>query len=464
MQTPNLWNVHNKMFSARRSGAVYYTVTDNLKRRWKTRKIGMLHFLLYVENFFVFFLGCLALILSHSSHGSFLVTDTTAQRPCSEGSSWGNIVFFFSDTSLGQKELGHTMVGVYEGVYVCVSVFYLCEKFVSFPDFIFCPQWSLFLFLLSCGRDYRNHFKARPCLLLLFFPPCFVGAFCIQHGRFWRWSALFLPPGPGGTLGGSVGNEASIICDLPHPLSPSVPTLRLSQAWRKLIVPPLCSTAHQTPACASPGSVTVRENLAQQSQRDVRFQVPFCPDAGPQWPGLKPTASWSAARARKGAEGRTRSWWLCVFPVIAMGIGKGDLINLPDELCITSASGPPSLKALLFELLESHHLTPPCVESCCPTSIREAFGTWSLGSPNRVPPASWQNYWNMCKLFKNTCACVPSLFLSLCLSFTHTHIELEEFINNKPKIYDVRGNSAVFCSLGQKNLNTEVAIILLAVF
>lgn len=147
---------------------------------------------------------------------------------------------------------------------------------------------------------------------------------------------------------------------------------------------------------------------------------------GPVLPRRRASAARTQARGflerSQGQErggGRTRSWWLCVFPVIAMGIGKGDLINLPDELCITSASCPPSLKALLFELLESHHLTPPCLGSCCPTSIREAFGTWSLGPPNRVPPANWQNYWNMCNCLK-THARVCPLFSSLSVSLSHT--------------------------------------------
>lgn len=43
------------------------------------------------------------------------------------------------------------------------------------------------------------------------------------------------------------------------------------------------------------------------------------------------------------------------------GHRKGDLINIPDELCITSACRPPSLKALLFIWLVSHHFSPPCL-------------------------------------------------------------------------------------------------------
>lgn len=150
------------------------------------------------------------------------------------------------------------------GMSVCVCFLLVWEMYVSLWDFIFCPQWSLFLFLFSFGGDNRNHFKAKPCLLLLFFPPCFVAGFAsaFRHRRFLGWSALFLAPGPGRMLGGSVGNEASIICDLSHPLSWSVLTRRLSQAWRKLIVPTLCSAAHQTPTCASPGSPLVRESLA----------------------------------------------------------------------------------------------------------------------------------------------------------------------------------------------------------
>lgn len=61
-----------KCFWLLRSGAVYNTVTNNIKRL-KAPMIGMLHFLLCAENFFAcFFHCCLALISSHSCHGSFL--------------------------------------------------------------------------------------------------------------------------------------------------------------------------------------------------------------------------------------------------------------------------------------------------------------------------------------------------------------------------------------------------------
>ena len=45
------------------------------------------------------------------------------------------------------------------------------------------------------------------------------------------------------------------------------------------------------------------------------------------------------------------------------GHRKGDLINLLDELCITSAGRPPTFKALLFTFPESDHLAPPCLNA-----------------------------------------------------------------------------------------------------
>lgn len=76
---------------------------------------------------------------------------------------------------------------------VCVCFLLVGEIHVSSSDFIFCPQWSLFLF--PFGGDYRNHFKAKPRLLPLFLPPCLVGAARVQRGPFSGWPALFLPAG-----------------------------------------------------------------------------------------------------------------------------------------------------------------------------------------------------------------------------------------------------------------------------
>lgn len=128
------------------------------------------------------------------------------------------------------------------------------------------------------------------------------------------------------------------------------------------------------PCVCFPQVHDIRENLAQQRQSDPRFHVLLCPDAWPQQPGLKSTPPGELLGLGKGRREGKKLMTLRV-PSNCNGHRKEDLINLPDELCITSVSRPPSLKALLFKLLESHHLTPPCLECCCPTSIREAFGS-----------------------------------------------------------------------------------------
>lgn len=336
---------------------------------------------------------------------SFLVTCPIATRPCSEDSPiWIN----FSplrDTSTGQKELTHTMASV--SVFVCLLL--VCVKnifFITRLYFLSSMEPFFFSFLFSFSGDYRNRFKAKPCLLPLFFPPCFVGALRIQRGRSSQWSALFSPPGPGRTLGGSVGNEASIICDLPHPLSRSVPTLTLSQAWRKLIVLTLCSTAHQTPACASPVPRQSQKTSPSRGRgtRDPGFRLPRMPDLS--IPGLTVSREpWAASRPRqRRGGGKAIKLMTPRVPRNCNGHRKGDLINLPDELCITSACLPPSLKALLFSSLESDQLSPHCLESCCPTSISEAFGAWLLCPPNRGASRSWQNDWNATVFKTYTCA------------------------------------------------------------
>lgn len=280
-------------------GWFYYTVIDDLKRRLKAPMIGIYHFLPLWWKLFYFL--PLAPGINLKSLTSFLVTYPIATRPCSENSSiWINFFFFsLRDTSTGQKNLP-TQWPVY--LCLCVCFLFVWKIYFSLPDFIFCPQWSLFsfLFFFSFSEDYRNHFKAKPCLLPLFFPACFVGALRIQRPRSSRWSALFSPSGPGRTLGGSVGNEASIICDLPHPLSRSVSTLRLSQAWRKLIVPTLCSTAHQTLACASPVPRQSQKTSPSRGRgtRDPGFCLPRTPDLSS--PGLRVS--------RFFASGLLRSW------------------------------------------------------------------------------------------------------------------------------------------------------------
>lgn len=132
-----------------RLGVACYTVTDNLKRRLKAPKLGVLHFLPLCENFCVR-VSCYAWLISiYSHHGSFFVTHTTARRLHSGGFSiWG--AFFFSSQRRipGQKELAHTMAWVQECVCLLIAVW---AMYVSLPDFIFCPQWNLFFF--SFGVD-----------------------------------------------------------------------------------------------------------------------------------------------------------------------------------------------------------------------------------------------------------------------------------------------------------------------
>ena len=161
---------------------------------------------------------------------------------------------------------------------------------------------------------------------------------------------------------------------------PVVPTLRLSQAWRKLIVPTLCSTAHQNPASAS--SASVGENPASRRQRHRRSKVRSGRDARRRRPGLprsRPEAAPGAAGAGTGAAGGRKSWWLCVFPVIAMGIGKGSwLICLMNYASALRAALPAS------KLYYSCYLNPttsPLLAWMLPSNKYPAaniFGAWSL--------------------------------------------------------------------------------------
>lgn len=137
----------------------------------------------------------------------------------------------------------------------------------------------------------------------------------------------------------------------------------------------LCCTPN--PYVCFPRSAPVGENLASRRQRDPRSRVPSAWDARPLQPGTRKEAIQRLLRSCQGEErggGRARKLMTLRVPSNCSGHRQGDLINLPDELCITSACRPPSFKALLFASLESDHLSPPRRESCCPTSIREASG------------------------------------------------------------------------------------------
>lgn len=119
-------------------------------------------------------------------------------------------------------------------VFVCVFVYLLlaCVRNVIFhrQTLFSVLNRAFFLFFSLLVGTIETISRQSPvycfCFsLLVSLEPCAFSASVSS-----QWLALSLPPGPGRTLGGSVGNEASIICDLPHPLSRSVPTLRLSQA------------------------------------------------------------------------------------------------------------------------------------------------------------------------------------------------------------------------------------------
>ena len=229
-----------------RLGVACYIVTDSLKRRLKAPVLGVLHFLPLCENFCVR-VSCYAWLISiYSHHGSFFVTHTTARRLHSGGFSIWDAFFFSSQRRIpGQKELAHTMARVQECVCLLIAVW---AMYVSLPDFIFCPQWNLFLLVWTretISRQSRVYcFCFWPVVWLE--PSAFsAGVGIVPSSRVgyaarrvsWKWSFYYL-------------RSAS---------KPVVPTLRLSQAWRKLIVPTLCSTAHQNPAPASRSSASVGE-------------------------------------------------------------------------------------------------------------------------------------------------------------------------------------------------------------
>lgn len=94
------------------------------------------------------------------------------------------IFFSFPRHILSQNEVAHTKLCVC--VCVCVHacmharahthMHAYCERYVFHYQTSFSVLNGAFSF--SFSGDYRNHLKAKPCLLLLFFfPPCLVGAF-----------------------------------------------------------------------------------------------------------------------------------------------------------------------------------------------------------------------------------------------------------------------------------------------
>lgn len=213
-------------------------------------------------------------------------------------------------------------------VCVCVRVLLIVRDtcFTSKLHFPSSIELSLFLSVGTIETISRQSLVYRLCFSLVI---PLVPSPGIRGQHFLRRSALFLLLGPGRTLEGSVGNEASIICDLPHPLSWSSPTLRLSQAWRKLIVPTLCSAAHQ-PHCecfpqppthhrkpplswGTEGHVP-RDRLLCSVQRVVQEQpvTRICP-----------RASQGVNNVMEGEEGGRGSLWLRV-PHNCNGHRKGD--------------------------------------------------------------------------------------------------------------------------------------------
>ena len=124
------------------------------------------------------------------------------------------------------------------------------------------------------------------------------------------------------------------------PSKPVRPYTKAQPSVKKTNCPHSLLYCTPNPCSCVPRSAPVGENAASRRQRDWRSQVRSARDAHPRQPGLKqthPDASPGAAEAGEGAEGGRESWWLCVFPVIAMGIGKGTwlicLLNYASLLC-----------------------------------------------------------------------------------------------------------------------------------
>lgn len=128
-----------------------YTVTDNLKRRLKAPKLGVLHFLPLCENFCVR-VSCYAWLISiYSHHGSFFVTHTTARRLHSGGFLFEAPFFFLSETHPRSKG-----TCPHNGLSARVCVFaYCCVSNVCFITrlYFLSSMEPFFFFLLVWTRE-----------------------------------------------------------------------------------------------------------------------------------------------------------------------------------------------------------------------------------------------------------------------------------------------------------------------
>lgn len=131
-----------------RLGVACYTVTDNLKRRLKAPKLGVLHFLPLCENFCVR-VSCYAWLISiYSHHGSFFVTHTTARRLHSGGFLFEAPFFFLSETHPRSKG-----TCPHNGLSARVCVFaYCCVSNVCFITRLYFLS-SMEPFFFSFGVD-----------------------------------------------------------------------------------------------------------------------------------------------------------------------------------------------------------------------------------------------------------------------------------------------------------------------
>lgn len=91
---------------------------------------------------------------------------------------------------------------------VCVCLL-LCEQCMFHYQTLFSVLNGTFFFFFWCGLE--KLFQGKAGSIAFVFAPLF--GWSLRHSA--QGSALFLPPGLGTLLRGSVGNEASIICDLP---------------------------------------------------------------------------------------------------------------------------------------------------------------------------------------------------------------------------------------------------------
>lgn len=126
----------------------------------------------------------------------------------------------------------------------------------------------------------------------------------------------------------------------------------------------LCCTPKPCP-CFSQLCISGRKPCLAEAEGSA-FQSPLWPRRAPAAAGTHPEPSRGFSRRCRGWErggGREKKLMTLRVPSNCNGHRKGELINLPDELCISSACRPPSFKALLFMLFESDHLSPPCLNA-----------------------------------------------------------------------------------------------------